>query len=334
MTDLPETVARLIGEAPMPAVAVSVFDRGAVLACQVAGTADLTTGRAVTPDEWWDLASLTKSLVTLPEVLDLVAEGRLALERPLAESWPRAAGLPVGAASAADLLSHRAGLPATVRFFETLSGAEAIVDAALRTPLGSPGPAVYSDLGFILLGALVADLRGAGLAELAGNRTGLRLGRAPGPAAATEQCPWRGRLIAGEVHDENAWAMGGVAGHAGGFGTVELVTAAAQSWLAERVVDPGLHAAARRCWSTNAGGERYGLGWWLAPTRGIGGPAPGPDGYGASGFVGNRVWFEPGRGYGVVILSNRVHPARGDRAPFAAWCDRVLAAVRQDRAHG
>jgi CubicO group peptidase (beta-lactamase class C family) len=330
MTYLPDTVARLTSEAPVSAVAVSVFDRGRVRARAVTGTADTTTGRAVTPGEWWDLASLTKTLVTLPEVLALVAEGRLALEQPLGEVWPRAAGRPIGAASAADLLSHRAGLPATVRFFETLSGADAIVGAALRAPIADPGRAVYSDLGFILLGAMVQDLRGYGLAVLAASRSGLVMGSAPGPAAATEQCPWRGRLITGEVHDENAWVMGGVAGHAGAFGTLDLVTATAQAWLAERVVTAQLHARARTCWSTNADGERFGLGWWLTPTRGIGGRSPGADGYGATGFVGNRIWLEPARGYGVVILSNRIHPVRGDRAPFAAWCDRLLDAVHQE----
>jgi CubicO group peptidase (beta-lactamase class C family) len=95
------------------------------------------------------------------------------------------------------------------------------------------------------------------------------------------------------------------------------------------VVDPTRHAAARRCWSTGPGDVRFGLGWWLPPTGGLGGPAAGPDGYGASGFVGNRLWFEPGRGYGVLVLSNRIHPARGDRAPFAAWCDRLMAAVAE-----
>ena len=334
-------VQAVIADAPMPGVAVSVFDRRDVLFEGVHGHADRTTGRAVAAADWWDLASLTKVLVTLPEVLD----GPIPLTRPLGDHWDRAAGLPVGAVSAADLLSHRAGLPATVRFFETMSGYDTIVDAALRTPLYSglgfsapsggpgagsgtaPGPAVYSDLGFIILGALVEDVTGSRLSELARRRTGLAMGRAPGPAAATEFCPWRGRMIAGEVHDENAAAMGGAAGHAGGFGTLGMVTAAAQAWLAERVVSPQAHRSARACWSTGAGGARYGLGWWLTPTRGLGGTVAGADGYGCSGFVGNRIWLEPTYGYGVVILSNRIHPVRGDRAPFAAWCDRLLAVV-------
>jgi len=326
-----DALAATAREAPMPAVAVSVFDRRRVLAEAVHGVADLSTGRPVAAGDWWDLASLTKVLVTLPETLALAACGRLDLDRPLAEAWPRVAGLPIGAVSAADLLSHRAGLPATIKFFETMSGAEPIVAAALRLRPGdrAEANAVYSDIGFILLGALVEDLSGRSLPDLARSRTGLRLGGAPGAAVATERCPWRGRLIVGEVHDENAAAMGGYAGHAGAFGTLSLVTRAAQAWLDERVVavSAELQRAARACWATGRDGGRYGLGWWLTPTRGLGGAVAGADGYGCSGFVGNRVWLEPGRGYGVVILSNRIHPARGDRAPFAAWCDRLLTTV-------
>jgi CubicO group peptidase (beta-lactamase class C family) len=117
-----DRVAALAGSAPMPAVGVSVFDRESVAVRVVRGVADLTTGRAATDDEWWDLASLTKTLVTLPEVFTLVDDGLLALEQPLAECWPRAAGRPIGGATVADLLSHRAGQPATVPFFRTLAG--------------------------------------------------------------------------------------------------------------------------------------------------------------------------------------------------------------------
>ena len=310
------TLARLVSEAPVPAVAVSVFDRREVRAEFV---------RDAPADAWWDLASLTKVLVTLPEVLDLVTD----LSVPLGSIWPRAAGHPIGAVTVAEVLSHRAGLPATVRFYERMSGAEAIVDAALQTPLQKQkqASAVYSDIGFLLLGALVQHLSRTPLAASAERRSGLPMAAPPGPAVPTEQCPIRNRLIVGEVHDENAWAMGGSSGHAGAFGTLELVTRAAQAWLDERVVSPEMHAQARACWSTGEAGERFGLGWWLTPTRGLGGPNPGPDGYGHSGFVGNRLWLEPSRGYGVVILSNRILRGRGNREPFLRWCDRLLTEI-------
>jgi CubicO group peptidase (beta-lactamase class C family) len=325
-------VLELMETAPMPAVGVSVFDREKRLFHQVRGTADLSTGRPARPGDWWDLASLTKVLVTLPEVLALCDAGSLSLDVPLGRQWPRAAAFPVGTATVRQLLAHNAGLPDTIAFFRRLSGSAAIVDAALSTPLGYEpgGPAIYSDLGYLLLGELVTELTGRSLAEPAADRAGLRFAPLPGPAVATEQCPWRGRLMDGEVHDENAWAMGGRSGHAGAFGTLDGVASAAQAWFTDRVVSPGLHEQARRCQSTNPRGERFGLGWWLNATRDLGGPSAGPGSYGASGFVGDCVWFEPGHGYGVVILSNRIHPIRGDRSPCREWTHKLLSAVADE----
>lgn len=320
----------LVRRAPVPAVGVAVFDAAGDLRVRtVYGTADTTTGRPAHSGSWWDLASLTKPLVTLPEVLALVDRGRLDLQAPLGDVWTRAAGHQVAAASIGQLLSHDAGLPAVVPFFRTTSGREPILDAALATALERPigGGAVYSDLSFIILGGLVEELTGRSLADLASARTGLRYPPLPGQAVATERCRWRGRLIVGEVHDENAAAMGGVAGHAGGFGTLALVTAAARDWLTGTVVPAPLHQAATSCWATNPAGERFGLGWWLTPTRGLGGPVAGGSGYGCSGFVGNRVWLEPDYGYGVVVLSNRIHPDRVDPAPLQEWWHRLLVAV-------
>lgn len=303
----------------MPAVGVSVFDRSSVLFSQVSGIADLTTGRAARHDDWWDLASVTKVLVTLPEALE-----RLELDQPLGSLWARARGQPIGAATVRQLLAHNAGLPAVVPFYLRSTSREEVVANALAIPLEREpgGEAVYSDIGFLLLGELIQELTGKTLSDLARNRSGLKYGPLRSSTVATEDCPWRGRLIVGEVHDENASVMGGVAGHAGAFGTLDLVTDAARGWLRDDV-----HPSAKRCWATNSGGEQFGLGWWLPPTRGIGGANPGPNSYGCSGFVGNRIWLEPDRGYGVVILSNRVHPVRGDRGPFTAWCSKVFKAA-------
>ena len=299
-------LTELLRTAPMPAVAVSIFDRERVLMRGVRGAPE---------HAWWDLASVTKILVTLPEALHW-----LELDRPLEQQWLRAKGKPVGAATVRQLLAHNAGLPAIVPFFQTAQGREEIVEGALNLALEREpgGEAVYSDFGFLLLGELVQEVSGQSLPELAAARTGLRFGPIGEQAVPTERCAWRGRLVVGKVHDENAYAMGGVAGHAGAFGTLDLVTAAARSWFA------GTDPEVIRCQATNSQGERFGLGWWLANTRGLGGPAPGPSAYGCSGFVGNRIWLEPDYGYGVVILSNRVHPVRGDRAPFAAWCAGLL----------
>jgi CubicO group peptidase (beta-lactamase class C family) len=323
-----ERITELAAQVPAPAVAVAVVTADQVVASLVRGTANLDTGEPATHEHWWDLASLTKTLVTLPEVLWLVDAGA-DLHAPLAELWPPARDSPVGAASLAALLSHNAGLPPSVHYFRTATSREELVAAALATPLERPigAGAIYSDTGFVLLGEWVAYAAGCSLPELARRHGDLRMGPPPGPAVATERCLWRGRLVAGEVHDENAAVMGGAAGHAGAFGRLEGVAAATHAWLTGQAVSARLHAESTRPWSTNRAGDRFGLGWWLTPTRGLGGPLAGPDGFGHSGFVGNRVWVEPVRGYAVVVLSNRVHPVRTDRTPFNAWCARLLEAV-------
>lgn len=323
----PIVLERIVAAAPMPAVTVTVFDDGGVRWQRTRGIADLTTGEPVTPGHWWDLASLTKTLVTLPE-----AVSRFDLDATLADVWPRADGRHAGRATVRQLLAHTAGLPATAQLYRSSASRDEVVDRALALSLDRPPgtDAVYSDLGFLLLGEAVQDHAGlADLADLAQRRTGLRFGPLPAgtPVVATERCAWRGRVIHAEVHDENAFAMGGLAGHAGAFGTVDLVVAAAQAWYAEQVVDPRLHTEVRRIQGANAAGERFGLGWWLPPTRGLGGPHPGPGSYGCSGFVGHRIWLEPERGYGVVVLSNRIHPDRDTRAAFNAWCDDLLLAL-------
>ncbi|GAB7046123.1 serine hydrolase domain-containing protein [Catenuloplanes indicus JCM 9534] len=282
-----------------------MFGPDRVFSQVVHGTADLSTGRPVTAGDWWDLASLTKVLVTLPEVLAAVPS----LDLPLEELWTPARGYAVGRATIRALLTHTAGLPASVPFFRTVTGRDEILSAVLGTPLGPPAE-VYSDLGFMLLGRLVEDLTGRSLSDLARDRTGLRFGAPPRESVATERDPWRGRLIVGEVHDENAAAMGGVAGQAGAFGTLALVTAAAQAWLR----DP--YPQVR---TPSTPGARFGLGWMVTPRPGLG--VAGLPGFGHTGYVGNRLWLSPSRGLGVLILANRVHPTReGTAEPYARWC--------------
>lgn len=313
--------------APMPGVAVGVVSDGTTTVQVSAGTADLTTGEPVTASTWWDLASLTKVLVTLPEVLHLVGAGSLDLDVPLAEQWAPARRTPIGEATLRQLLAYDAGMPASDEYFRRGSGDE-VRELVLATPQERPpgSGAVYSDFGSMVCGFLVADLVGP-LEEVALQRTGFRFGVPPAQAAATEKCPWRERLIRGEVHDENASALGGVAGHAGAFGTLDGVLAATAWWMQRTRHSGSVWAESVREQSHNSEGERFGLGWWLTPTRGLGGRSPGIDGWGCSGFVGNRIWVEPSRGYGVVVLSNRIHPRRGDRGPFNEWVDDLLDLV-------
>lgn len=304
------------------------------MASLVHGTANLETGEPATVEHWWDLASLTKVLVTLPEALRLVDSGQRALSDRLLDWWPAAAASPYGQASITQLLSYNAGAPPTCTLYHQPPANRAdLIQAALQTPpqraAGSSGQ--YSDLGMLLMGEAISAVDGRSLSSLAAQRGWCLYGRPPGPAVATERCPWRKRLIVGEVHDENAAALGGVAGHAGAFGRLDTVANAAQAWLTAQVTSQQLTAAASRCWATASTGERFGLGFRLAGPNSLGGPLASRGSYGMSGFVGNRLWIEPARGYAVEIVSNRVHPQRKPRDAFDAWCAQLLTDLTTTR---
>ena len=314
----------------MPAVGVGLIDTNGIAHCDVRGVADVTCNEPVSIKHYWDLASLTKTLVLLPAILELVDAGRLALDRPIGEQWPRVQDQPVAKATLAQMLQYNADLPPWYPYhLVPTSDVGHLEHLLLATPLQrAPGEApMYSDLGAMQLGLLVSEMHECTLSTIARASCGLIFGPGVETAVATEQCHWRGRLLKGEVHDENAAALGGQAGHAGAFGTLKNVLREATMWLNAEVVSPELH---RECFSrsvANKDGDHFGLGWWLPNTRGIGGTKPGPGSWGHSGFVGNRLWFEPSRGYALVILSNRIHPKRGTRDPFDKWCRTLLDVI-------
>jgi CubicO group peptidase (beta-lactamase class C family) len=195
-----------------------------------------------TTETVFDLASLTKPLATALAAGLLLAEGKISLEAPLAEFLP--APPDKEGISLRQLLSHSSGLPAWRPYFHRLMSAPPADRPALLTGLvleepleALPGEAAcYSDLGYMLLGAVVERAAGSRLDQLAAGRIfgplGLGLHFRPlgeaSPAegiAATENCQLRGRILCGEVHDETCWAAGGVCGHAGLFGTAGGVAA-------------------------------------------------------------------------------------------------------------
>ena len=309
---------RLLDSAAMPAVAASVITRAGERFTYLRGLANTLTGEALSAQHAFDLASLTKVLVTLPEVLSLIAEGKLNLDTRVEEVLPEAGWMQDGglkAQSIGALLTHTAGLRPWAPLYLYPADRRTLIQRVLQERhlwTGEPGP-LYSDLGFMALGAVAERLRGKGLDELAAARSELHF-NPTGPAVATETDPWRGRLLQGEVHDENAWAMQGVSGHAGAFGTLEAVTNVVQGYLDETLLPAGVLKLARQEFA--ASDElRRGLGWQLAAPGCFGGEQCSPDGYGHTGFTGTSVWLEPQRGYGVTLLTNRVHPSRyGDTA--------------------
>lgn len=302
-------------------------------------------------DTIYDLASLTKPLATTPAVALLVADDRLGLDDPLERFVPELAQDALKKATIRHLLNHTSGLPAWRPLYEQIvpDGARlkesppaerraAVYEAIHREPLAEPVGArcVYSDLGFMLLGEIVerivqqewaAFIHGAVWARFgAGDLFYLSESGATGGLsvanrqfAATEQDSWRGRIIRGEVDDENAAVMGGVSAHAGLFGTAMAVARAVSPWLAavrggESPIPSSWAKEFVRKQGIDPNGS-WALGW-DTPSRGPGGTPSSsgayfsPVSFGHLGYAGTSVWIDPERELIVVLLTNRVHPTR------------------------
>lgn len=256
----------------------------------------------------FDLASLTKVLFTVPEVLRLVEDGLADLDDPLARFLPEMAWMqksPLPKRTLRQLLTHTAGLPAWAPVYTWNARPELLKPQILqhRWEVGEPGPTVYSDLGYILLGLVLERLRGKPLSGFPLPQ-GLTWRPDPENSVATERCPWRGRVLRGEVHDENAFALGG-AGHAGLFGTLEGVLSQAQAILAGSLLSHAALAEMARPQTP----ERA-LGWVLRQPGYSGGSLCSPRTLGHTGFTGTGLWIDLERGYAWALLTHRVHPSR------------------------
>ncbi|MFA9200395.1 MAG: serine hydrolase domain-containing protein, partial [Cypionkella sp.] len=258
----------------------------------------------LTRAHWFDLASLTKVIATTPAILRLADEGRTDLDRPLTDAIPDLRQYDVAGAAERrltfrDCLAHRTFLPAVEPLY-TLGGDPQRLRAYVLQREWPQGPPVYSDINFILLGIALERL--GAWAEPGG---GLAWGPPPGPAVATERCPWRGRMLKGEVHDENAAALAGMTGHAGLFGTVDGVLDFAQGLLA----GTGASRAALVAMRERQHGHRA-CGWERRHPGWPGGEACSDSTIGHTGFTGTGLWLDFDRGVGWTLLTNRVHPTR------------------------
>jgi CubicO group peptidase (beta-lactamase class C family) len=256
----------------------------------------------------FDLASLTKVVFTTPAILRLVGEGRIGLDDRLTVAIPDVRQYDVAGAAERRLtfrqcLAHATHLPAVEPLY-TYGQDPATLRAFILQREWRAGPAVYSDINFLLLGIAIERLTGVALGEQA---VAEGFGFRPDPAAcaATERCAWRGRVMRGEVHDENAFAMGGAAGHAGLFGTASALLGFAGGMLADRAM-LALVGAEEHV----VQGVRRGLGWQLATPGWHGGEACSGSTLGHTGFTGTGLWIDPERGRAWTLLTNRVHPTR------------------------
>ncbi len=288
-----------------PSAQLIVVDGGELKLVRAVGAASLGTR--------FDLASLTKPLCTAALVLRLVDRGRLSLEeRPRPECTVR------------QLLAHAGGLPAWRALGDPEAPGPAMraraIEAARAEPLEyEPGArSIYSDLGFILLGDAVERASEATLAECFAREiaTPLAAAVAFGPCSG-DVAPTENDLV-GVVHDDNARAMGGVAGHAGLFGTVHDCDRLVGAWVSAYHGEPSIlpSALVRAAFGPpQFPSSTWGLGWDHPSAIGSSaGMRWSREGVGHLGFTGCSIWIEPDRRRWVILLSNRVHPSRQNEA--------------------
>jgi serine-type D-Ala-D-Ala carboxypeptidase len=333
--------AAAVEDATVPGLVVLTASGGQTVFHEAWGARQLIPRRLPAfPDTVYDVASLTKAVVTSVLAMHEVDGGRLGLDTRVSSLLPEFAGPGRDQVTVEQLLSHASGLPAHRPLWRRAADAPAerwaITRLAAREPLEyEPGTrAVYSDLGFILLGWLLERVTGTRLDVLTQRQITGPLGLQatafvnladPGaPArllgdrsvAATQACSERRRLVLGEVDDLNAAAMGGIAGHAGLFSTAgelgAIAAALTAAWRGQvggrALVNPEV---IRTFWSpSGVPGSAWRLGWdGPAATASQAGARLSRDAVGHLAFTGCSLWIDPARETWIVLLSNRIHPS-------------------------
>ena len=326
-----------------PAATVEVGMRGAVAWRKAFGRLSYDDDAAETTLETiFDLASLTKVMATATLAMRAMDEGLLRLEDPVADWIREWRGADREQVTIRDLLEHTSGLTSYLPLFRDYTGRAEFQDAISSLPLEYPprSRAVYSDLGFMLLAFVIEDARSRASANRTPGafdqaaafanqfrRIGLLVTDQPltfSPprewrhrTAPTEHDPWRGRTLRGEVHDENAWALGSAAGHAGLFGTASAVGAFARAVLHTLHDEPILaRTETMRTFVARSSvpGSSRALAWdTMRPTSSCG-TLMSQSSIGHTGFTGTSLWIDWERDLYVVLLTNRVHPTRENDA--------------------
>ena len=316
------------------------------------GYRDLIANAPMTTDTIFDLASLTKPLATALAVMTLVKQGDLDLTQNLGDVLPAFEKDPKAAIKIENLLYHNSGLADYRPFYQQIDHLpfgkrknalrQLLVDEPLLHPIGSR--VVYSDIGFMILDWLVEHIGRRRLDRLVSEKiyqplelnnlffVDLKSSPPQFEFAATEQCAWRNELLTGQVHDENAYVVGGIQGHAGLFGSATEVhrllfelLAAYRGSQSRNIFPPDL---VRRFFSRLTGSDKT-----------LGFDAPSPSGsstgrffsansVGHLGFTGTSFWMDLERSIIVILLTNRVHPTRDNEA-IKAFRPRLHDAVMQ-----
>jgi CubicO group peptidase (beta-lactamase class C family) len=320
---------KAIAERAFPAASIEVGTAHQVLWREAFGRLTFDPdARPAADDSIFDLASLTKVLATTPLVMQQVERGALGLDDPVSRHIAAWRGADRAGVTLRDLLAHCSGLPSWRPFFRELKGRAAYEEAISVEPLeyAPRTQSIYSDLGFMLLGFILEDgaaLGGRFAALLAQMAVVEEIQFNPpllwrARTAPTENDPWRGRLLVGEVHDENAWALGGAAGHAGLFGSSAAVGSCARHVM--QILGGRTGVVTRSTLETfvirrtDIPGSSRGLGWdTMLPTSSCG-TRLSSRAFGHTGFTGTSLWIDPELDVYVALLTNRVHPTRASEA--------------------
>jgi CubicO group peptidase (beta-lactamase class C family) len=312
-----------IADRAAPAIAIAVGRHGRLVHLRGYGAVDWAQGSAaVTDSTLFDLASITKVVATTTAAMILEEEGRLDLDRTVASYLPELTDSAKQAITLRMLLTHRGGLEAFAPLYRTFRGRQQYLEQINARPLRHPPgtQTIYSDWDLILLQLVIERITGQELdafvrdrifAPLGMRETGFRPGVPRDRIAATERDTSRGGLIWGEVHDPNAWAIGGVAGHAGLFGSARDLAVFAQMLLnggeygTVRILRP--QTVARWTAPQVAGGSRA-LGWDTPSGESSAGRFFSTRSFGHTGYTGTSLWMDPERGLFVILLTTRVNP--------------------------
>ncbi|PRX09941.1 UNVERIFIED_ORG: CubicO group peptidase (beta-lactamase class C family) [Martelella mediterranea] len=310
-----------VAEGRIPGGVLGVVDREGRRLTRAVGSAALTPEkRPMTSETWFDLASLTKVIFTTERILALAQEGVIDLDQPLTAvipdfrqydpaCWERQVTF-------RQCLGHQTPFPAVEPIYTYGDDPERLRAFVLQREWKRLETPVYSDINFILLGIALERLSGKPIRALDPG-PGFAFSADPQKAAATERCTWRGRVICGEVHDENCYALQG-SGHAGLFGTVDAVLDHAAGLLKRDVAGDPVVKLMREPLS-----ERRTHGWERPYENWHGGAACSDATIGHIGFTGTSLCVDFERRHAWTLLTNRVHPSRHTESGIMALRRRV-----------
>jgi len=338
MTQVEHLMQQAVTDKVFPGAVLLVSKKGNLLFHDAYGFRDLLAKPPMTTGTIFDLASLTKPLATALAMMVLVQQKKIGLEQNLGDVLPAFKKDQKASIKIKHLLYHNSGLADYRAFYKKIAylplekRKTALRKLLIKEPLVHPVGCrvVYSDIGFMILEWLIEKISAKGLDDFVSETIYIPLGldnlffidlkadRKPGVFAATEKCPWRRQLQSGQVHDENAYVVGGVQGHAGLFGTALDVHRLLSHLLSAYHGQPSIQLfqpdVVRLFFCRLADSDKA-LGF---DTPSLSGSSSGQffsrQSVGHLGFTGTSFWMDLDRSIIVILLTNRVHPTRDNEA--------------------